>query len=184
MSISLQKRAQFAAILGGLFWIAFHLYYIYSGVDYLEITSSILLIALGVFCMTLAVLFLMGGLRLGAAGKTGAGILLVGMTLVVLGAGLVGLNLGGGFWLLVIGGESLTVFGLIAFSIGALAEAPRPPWKWLSLILAPVYFVSFSTTSDSFPAWAPAYTPEWFGALYGVGWIILGLLLPGNEARR
>lgn len=166
------------AILGGLLWIAWHLYHIFSGIDYLEIGASILLAALGVLFMALAVLSLLRGPNLGNAGKTGAGVLLAGMTLVFLGAALVGLNLWGGAWLLAIGGEALTTLGLVAFSFGALADAPRAFWKWLPLILAPLYFVSFATTSGSFPAWIPQYTPEWFAVLYGAGWILFGFLLP------
>ena len=38
--------------------------------------------------------------------------------------------------------------------------------------------VSFSTTSSSFPTWAPEYTPEWLAVIYGVGWMVLGFVLP------
>jgi len=176
------RWATWFAISGGVFWIAFHLYFIFSEIDYLELGAAILLAALGVFFMALTVISLMQSESLGNVGRMGAGVLLAGMLLVFLGATLSGLNIWGGAWLLAIGGEALTTLGLVAFSIGMVAEEPRGIWRWLPLILAPVYFVSFSTTSDNFPTWTPAYTSEWFGALYGVGWIILALLLPRNEA--
>jgi len=178
------RWANWLAVSGGAFWIAFHLYYIFSGIDYLEIGASILLAALGLFFMALAVFSLLRGPHLGTAGKTGGGILLAGMTLVFLGASLVGLNLWGGAWLLAIGGEALTTLGLAIFSLGALAQAPRSLWKWVPLFLAPVYFVSFSTTSGSFPAWASVDTPEWFAVLYGAGWVLFGFLLPQRDWSR
>jgi hypothetical protein len=169
------------AVSGGVFWIAFHLYYIFSGIDYLELGAFNLLAALGVFFMALAVFSLLKSPGFVTAGKIGAGILLAGMLLVFLGVALTGLNIWGGAWLLAIGGEALTTLGLVAFSLGAMVEGPRGIWKWLPLILAPVYFVSFSTTSASFPAWAPAYTPEWLAVIYGMGWVILGFVLPSSE---
>lgn len=131
--------------------------------------------------MALAVFSLVRSPGLGTAGKVGAGILLTGMTLVFLGAALSGLNIWGGVWLLAIGGEALTTLGLVAFSLGAVVEGPRGIWRWLPLIFAPVYLMSFSTTSASFPAWAPAYTPEWLAVIYGIGWVILGFLLPAQK---
>jgi hypothetical protein len=177
VDMSLQRNTPLAAILGGLLWIAFHLYYIFSGI----VGASILFIALGAFLMALAVFSLLRSPVLGNAGKIGAGILLIGMTLVFLGAALTGLNIWKSAWLLAIGGEALTTLGLVAFSLEAMVEGPRGIWKWLPLILAPVNFVSFSTTSASFPAWAPAYTPEWLAVIYGMGWVILGFVLPSSE---
>lgn len=171
-------RLPVLATLGGLFWTAFHLYYIFSGIDYREIGPSILLAGLGVLCMALAVFSLLRGPHLGTAGRIGAGTLLAGMALVFFGATLTGTNLWGGAWWLAIGGEALTTLGLAAFSLSALAEGPWALWKWLPLFLAPIYFVSFSTTSSSFPDWAPAYTPEWLAVLYGGGWIVLGFVFP------
>jgi hypothetical protein len=103
------------------------------------------------------------------------------MALVFLGAALTGLNIWKSAWLLAIGGEALTALGLVAFSLGALAGGMRALWKWLPLILAPVYLASFSTTSSSLPAWAPAHTPEWLAVIYGLGWVILGFVLPAQK---
>jgi len=65
---------------------------------------------------------------------------------------------------------------LILISLVPLASCRGQPE--LPLFLAPVYFISFATTAESFPSWAPEYAPEWFGVLYGIGWILLGILLP------
>lgn len=177
------SKSSLLAILGGLFWIAFHLYFISSGIDYREIGASILLAVLGVLLMVIAIYSLIRSQRLGAAGKATAGFLLFCMGLWVLGASLSGLGIWQGAWLLVIGAEALTTLALPAFSLGVLAEEPRPLWKWLPLFLAPIYFVSFSTTTESFPVWAPEYTPEWFGVAYGLGWVLMGFLLPrGGDA--
>ena len=159
-------------------WIAFHLYYIFSGIDYREIGPSGLLAGFGVLCMALAILSLLRGPHLGTAGKVGGGTLLAGMALDFLGITSASLKLWGGAWLLAIGGEALTTLGLAGFSLGTLMQGPRPLWKWVPLFLAPVYFVSFSTTPSSFPAWAPEYAPEWVAVTYGIGWIVLGFLLP------
>jgi hypothetical protein len=142
------RWATWLAASGAAIWIAFHLYYIFSGI----VGASILIFSLGVLLMALAVYSLLRSPSLGTAGKIGAGILLVGMTLVFIGAVLTGLNIWKSAWLLAIGGEALTALGLVAFSLGALAGGMRAPWKWLPLILAPVYLASFSTTSASFPA--------------------------------
>lgn len=177
-TLNQMRRESWLAIGGGILWITFHLYYIFSGIDYRDIGASILLAGLGVFLMALAVLSLLRGPYLSSGGKIAAGILMAGMVLFFLGAILAGLNLWGNAWLLAIGGEALSALGLIAFSFGALTEEPRALWKWLPLLLAPVYFLSFSTTSSSFPAWAPQHTPEWLAVAYGTGWILLGLLAP------
>lgn len=166
------------AILGGLFWITWHLYYIFSGIDYREIGASILLAALSVFLMASSVYSLVRSQYLGTAGKTAAGFLLFCMILWFFGASLSGLNIWQSGWFLVIVGEALTTLGLAAFSLGALMDEPRMLWKWLPIFLAPIYFISFSTTSDSFPTWMPEYTPEWFAIAYGLGWMLFGFLLP------
>jgi len=175
------RRESWLAILGGICWIAFHLYFIFSGVDYRELGASILLVGLAVVLMALAVLAILRRPILNVGGRIGAGVLLVGMILVSLGAIVTGLDLWEGAWLLVIGGEAVTALGLVSFSMGALMEAPAASWKWLPLLMAPFYFLSFSTTSTSFPSWAPAYTPEWLAVAYGFGWVLLGLLLLSAE---
>ena len=178
----LTKHPRVLAALGGTLWVTFHLYYIYSGISYLEIGASILVAGLGVLFMMLAVYSMIAGPHLGAAGKTGAWVLLVGMGLVTLGIFMTGLNIWSGPWFLAIGGEGLSAIGLVAFGLGALADGPQVLWKWLLLFLAPVYFLSFSTTSASYPTWAPEYTPEWFAVAYGLGWALLGLLLPRSRS--
>jgi hypothetical protein len=65
VDMSLQRNAPLAAILGGLLWIAFHLYYIFSGI----VGASILLIALGAFLMALSVFSLLGSPVLETPGK-------------------------------------------------------------------------------------------------------------------
>jgi hypothetical protein len=165
------------AILGGLAWIAWHLYYIFSGIDAQAIGASIFVPAIAVLLMAVTVYRLWGSSHIGSPGKAGAMGLLVGMGLWIAGATLSGLGVDWA-WLIAIAGEMVITLGLAGLGLGALAEAPRPVWKWLPLFLSPVYFISWTTTAESFPSWAPEYAPEWFGVLYGIGWILLGILLP------
>jgi len=169
------------ALLGGLFWIAWHLWFIFSGVDFREIGATILAAAAAVALMAAAVFKLWRGAHIGKPGQAGALVLLGGMIAWITGAALSGLGANWA-WLLAIGGEMITTLGLAGLGLGALAEAPRPLWKWIPLFLAPVYFISFTTTGASFPAWAPAYTPEWFGVLYGAGWVLIGGTMPKGGA--
>jgi hypothetical protein len=174
---SLLVRPRTFALLGGPAWIAWHFYYIFSGIDYRALGASIFIPAVAVLLMAVTVYRLLGSSHISSPGKAGAMGLLVGMGLWIAGAILSGFGACWA-WLIAIAGEMVTTLGLAGLGLGALAEEPRPLWKWLPLFLAPVYFISWTTTAESFPSWASEYAPEWFGVLYGTGWILLGILLP------
>ena len=169
------------AFLGGFFWITFWLYYIFSGIDYRELGAIVLIAALGTLFMALAVFSLMQGQHLGTSGKATAGFLLFGKALFVLGAFLSGTAIWPGGWLIAIGGEMLTTLGLIAFGLGLLADQPRPLWKWIPLIMVPFYFLSWASDPGGRPTWVSPNVENWLAVIYGLGWILLGFLLPGND---
>ena len=145
----------------------------------LGVTPLFLLAGLlgGLAAGALAVYRLRSGPFLGQAGRAGGLVLMAGMVLYIAWAGLAGLGVGWP-WLPAIAGQVLTTIGLAALGLGALAQAPREPWKWIPLLLAPVYYLSFSSIPESFPPSTAEYLPQVFALIYGAGWVLFGLLLP------
>lgn len=160
-------------VIGGALWGGFHIWIIQIGtVNDPEKVIPVVWI-LGVATIFLLVsLFTLFFLAASIWARAGISLTLVGVALFALGTILTSAWTGSA-WLLAIIGEMITTIGLLVFGFANLWEKLLGNLFWLPLLMAPIYFLSWSidpgTVRVPFENWT-----EWLAAVYGLGWVIVG----------
>ena len=166
------------AIVGGMIWCLFWLYYTAAGVELYP--SRMGLLALPAFSaafLALGLVALYGGAetKLGAVGKVGVLLAAGGTTVFALGA-LIAASVWPTAYGLAILGEFATTLGLLVFAVANLGDQVLSRWNALPLLLALVYPPSWMPDPGSLPP-ALRIMPDLLAALYGLGWVLLGYRL-------
>lgn len=176
-----------AAVLGGLIWMAFHIWYVVTDIDVADLTVApanlrVLIVPVLLFIGTLWALHQ----ALGASGsvKTGLIVAIVGLALMAIGLlGIAFLGVGA-MWLVGILGELVTSIGLLIFGIANLRDGILPRFNFLPLLMVLVYLPSWMVDPGNLSPPLPPHWTEWLAAVYGLGWVVLGVLLLWQRAIR
>lgn len=176
-----------AAVLGGLIWMAFHIWYVVTDIDVADLTVApanlrVLIVPVLLFIGTLWALHQ----ALGASGsvKTSLIVAIVGLALMAIGLlGIAFLGVGA-MWLVGILGELVTSIGLLIFGIANLRDGILPRFNFLPLLMVLVYLPSWMVDPGNLSPPLPPHWTEWLAAVYGLGWVVLGVLLLWQRAIR
>lgn len=165
-----------AAMIGGLLWIGFHVWYIGApSTEPRDVTRLIVIPGLANASFALALWSLWQTGRAGAGVRAGVLVAIAGMVVFAIGA--IAVWLGAGVaWLVGILGELIITGGLALFSVANLGEKILPRWNALPLLMLALYVPSWIVDPGSVPA-LPRHWTEMLAVLYGVGWVLLGALL-------
>ena len=104
--------------------------------------------------------------------------MIIGMVLFSFGTILTSLLTKSTF-LLVIIGEMITTMGLLILAVANLTEKMLGNLLWLPLLMAPIYFISWSVDPGATRFPLENWT-EWLAAWYGLGWVITGIGLKNS----
>lgn len=169
-----------AAVIGGVIWTAFFIWYAVSNVSFADSFSSLwplipAVVFLGISFIALASYEQARVSRVGLyIGTAGLGLITIGLFgMVALGIGVA--------WLSGIFGEMALSLGLLLFGLANLQERLLPHFNVLPLFLVIIYVPSWMIDPGSLPTTIPPNITEWLAALTGLGWILLGTLMLGEK---
>jgi len=163
-----------AAMIGGVLWTLFHLWYMQSGITNPQGLLGVIGVpGLSALLFGLALLSLLRSNRTSGAGKAGMMVMLTGLVIFGIGAIASFLFVWPQGWLIAIAGEFLTGAGLLLFAVVTLVARALPRGNALPLLMAIIFPMSLGDPSN-LPANYPANFTEWMGVLYGIGWILIG----------
>lgn len=163
---------------GGALWAALHVWWLTAGnatnSDFFLDGLSVVAIA---FAPGLVALFQ----RLDRIGRVGALLALAGLSGFVIG------TLGSYAWprlfRIATPGEAAVCAGLGLLGLASLRRPALSRWNALPIVMALAYFPSWGLDPTDVPAVLPGHTLDLLGAAYGVGWVLLGILIQ-KESRK
>lgn len=176
-----------AAMLGGLIWMGFHVWYLVTDRDLIDLIVAptslrLLIIPVLLFIGTLIVLHQTSNTSSGV--KTCLIVAIVGSALMAIGLfGIAFLGVGA-MWLVGILGELVTSIGLLIFAFVNLSDRILPRFNFLPLLMVLVYLPSWMVDPGNLSPPLPSHWTEWLAAVYGLGWAALGVLLLWQGAIR
>lgn len=167
-------KSSLFAVLGGLIWTSFHVWLASTGTGIPDNIQLIAFPALGAAFFFFALLGFYRSDSLGTAGKGSALVTMIGLGIFTSGA-FIAAFFWNGAWLIAILGELIISGGLVFFSLAAWGEKFLRRFNALPLLMTLVYIPSWMSVPPSPPF--PSHFEHWLAALYGVGWVLLGVLL-------
>jgi hypothetical protein len=161
-------------VIGGIIWAGFHTWIIvFANMnDPIEIIPVLWILGIG----TVFLLLGSGSIFLSATNsgvKVGLGIMMIGMGLLSLGTIMASFLTSSAF-LLAILGELITTLGMLIFAIANFGERILGILFWLPLLMALIYFISWSVDPGGTRFPLEKWT-EWLAAVYGLGWVFVGI---------
>ncbi len=138
------------AIIGRLLWTSFHVWLAATGTGIPDNIQLIAFPALGAALLFFALLGLYRSGELGAAGKGGALVTIIGLGIFTTGA-FIAAFVWNGAWLIAILGELIISGGLILFSLATFGEKFLTRFNGLPLLMTLIYIPSWMTTPPSPP---------------------------------
>lgn len=176
MGSYLSRWSGLVTILAGMLWSVSFFWWLLSKTDSPEAVFFIILAISAVgFGVGLATLY--PSEKVGSIGKIGIVIELIGTAIFSLNMfAAIGLRLTPLF-LFAILGVWVTFIGLAVFGISNLRDQVFSCWNSIPLILSVLFISSWTIDSVSLPVVLPANTWKFLGAMYGIGWGLLGFRL-------
>lgn len=176
-----------AAVLGGLIWTGFHIWYVVRDIDLTALIvapDSLRLLIIPVLLFIGTLIALHQALNTSSGVKAGLIVAIVGLALMAIGLfGIAFLGVGA-MWLVGILGELVTSIGLLIFAIANLSDGILPRFNFLPLLMVFVYLPSWMVDPGNLSPPLPPHWTEWLAAVYGLGWVALGVLLLWQRAIR
>lgn len=171
-----KRSGGITALIGGLIWSGFNLWYITSGAGLSKLMTTLWVLIPAVFCLSWTLWVLSKserskGSRIGLLiSVTGLGLLSCGL----IGTSVLGI---GSAWLIGILGELVLSIGLLLFGLTNLRERLLPIFNGLPLLISLIYIPSWMVDPGALPAFFSRDITEWLAVLVGVGWMLFGGLL-------
>ena len=169
-----------AAVIGGLTWMGFHLWYVMTELD----LASLIVAPANLRILIVSVLLFIGTLwalrwASDASGGMKTSLMVAIMGLALMAIGLFGIAFVGvgAMWLAGIVGELVTSIGLLIFGIANLRDGILPRFNFLPLLMVLVYLPSWMVDPGNLSPPLPPHWTEWLAAVYGLGWVALGVVL-------
>lgn len=161
-------------VIGGILWGGFHIWYIQVATinDPEQIIPVVWILGVATIFLMLG-LYSLFGLAVSGGVKVSLALTMIGMGLFALGTVLTSTGLTSA-WLFAIIGEMITSIGLLIFGVVNFRERLLGILFWLPLLLAPIYIISWAIDPGTINMPVDNWT-EWLAALYGLGWVIIGI---------
>ncbi len=173
MASYLSRWSGLVTILAGMLWSISFFWWLLSEIDSPEAVFFIILAISAVgFGVGLATLY--SSEKVGPIGKIGIVIGLIGTAIFSLNTfAAIGLRITPLFLFAVLG-VWVTSIGLAVFGISNLRDQVFSCWNSIPLILSVLLISSWTIDSVGLPVVLPANTWKLLGAMYGIGWGLLG----------